>query len=694
MKKDFPVFEVGVIALPVLFFLLVNNRLAISPGAEFSDLPLTHLTNATIVHDQVSQGFFPAWNPWILGGIPLAAHPLGGVWYPFGWLANLLPSIMTIQVLEGLHIGLLGWGVYELSKNMGASKWAGLVAAITTEFAMPLWAHLLAGHVTLIYAIAWTPWLVLCDIKRRSHNNSFAVIWEAIILGMIVLADIRWSAYTGIMLAGCWGYDFIAIIKKKEMWKILVKYIAEPAVAVSSTIGFTAAFLIPFFEYVPLTLRKFMSADDINYLSLPPLGLVKIFSLDNVGQPEWQLFLGYIPLYFIALASISHKDKSRNLLLAAILLYLLSMGFNWLPKTWILSIPGLSLLRVPARLSLLSTGILIYLSAFGFDQYADDREGTTIPKWLIISWLVLSLTGIGLSVTVGGSTWWQAVVFVVCCISFVGIEKLGWNNKVRQVAVVGLLGLSLATGLAGSIEIRKTNNESASALVESINKNEELPVRVFSPTFDLPQEATAGMLMQANGVDPMILNAYSHYIYTTLAPYQQKYSVTLPYVISSDPFIKTTRIDYEILGRLGVKHLVSKKLLLDKDLLFSTQSGEFLAYENLRAKEMAHIAAGSGSITGLQILDNGTYIVDSVGPAVIEFAQLFYPGWQAQIDNQEVDIQLTPEKFIRVTVPEGKHTVTLTFSSKSLHVGILISLITIGLTILFVVVKRRKHAVN
>lgn len=62
------------------------------------------------------------------------------------------------------------------------------------------------------------------------------------------------------------------------------------------------------------------------------------------------------------------------------------------------------------------------------------------------------------------------------------------------------------------------------------------------------------------------------------------------------------------------------------------------------------------------------YETSSPKEGVVVFSEIFYPGWQATIDGQPVDIARANYILRAINVPAGKHTIEMRFDPKSLHV--------------------------
>jgi len=100
---------------------------------------------------------------------------------------------------------------------------------------------------------------------------------------------------------------------------------------------------------------------------------------------------------------------------------------------------------------------------------------------------------------------------------------------------------------------------------------------------------------------------------------------------------------------------------------------------------------GTGSAT------ISSYEPESVGietksdtPAILVLTDTYYPGWIATVDGHTTEILRANWTMRAVVVPAGTHTVVMTYSPKSVAIGIWLSMISIGVTIFGLIALSRK----
>jgi uncharacterized membrane protein YfhO len=73
----------------------------------------------------------------------------------------------------------------------------------------------------------------------------------------------------------------------------------------------------------------------------------------------------------------------------------------------------------------------------------------------------------------------------------------------------------------------------------------------------------------------------------------------------------------------------------------------------------------------------------SAAPAILVLSENHYPGWRAYVDGQSIDVMRVDYNLRGVAVPAGSHLVKFVYQPKSVLVGLAISLLTLGLLLLW-----------
>jgi hypothetical protein len=200
-------FEWFILVIPLIPWLIGVEKFFYPRYSEFSDLTITHLPNAIYLLDSIkNHGTFPYWSTLILGGYPFAANPLAGLWYPPGWLAYIFPPPTGFNILVMLHLFWGAVGIKRFLDHQNLRREASILGALAFLLMPKLFAHFAAGHITLIYAVCWTPWLVFNQVANQNKTRWLISVG---IFGLIALADVRWVAYALLLWAGWLVYDLI-----------------------------------------------------------------------------------------------------------------------------------------------------------------------------------------------------------------------------------------------------------------------------------------------------------------------------------------------------------------------------------------------------------------------------------------------------------------------------------------------------
>jgi len=685
-----------------------------SPQAGYSDLSITHYPNALYLLQALrTWQTIPLWTSTILSGYPFVANPLSGLWYPPGWLALALPLPLGFNLVVAAHLVWGGVGMYRLIRMEGISYPAALFSGLAFACLPKLFAHYGAGHLTLLYAVPWTPWLLASQNSRNlfpgTHNSGFmSRISPGVLLAIIFLADVRWAAYAGVFW---WGYAFTHS-QNKSIIKTAKDLVFQTAFA-----GLLAApLLLPLMEYTRLSTRSTLTAGDIMAFSLPVPRLFGLFFPGFWSYHEWVLYPGgaVLALGLAAILKGKASQRKRFWLVAFLISIFFSLGTHLPGFSMLASLPGLDLLRVPAR-ALFLTGIaLAALAAYGLDGLLGEntpaeQRRVSVGLTALVLLIITMILGIWISTR-------EFPTNLIWGAGAVGVgafwTRAGLSSRVSpQIWFLLLMVLAMLDwGVVDrysffsrpSAEVLSEREMVANFLASQLGK-----FRVFSPSYSLPQHlAVRYHLEQADGVDPLQLEAYSAFMEQASGVPRQGYSVTLPPFKAGTPAKDnaTYRPDPALLGLLNVQYVVAEYDLPVEGLMLRRRYGETRVYENQRALPRAWIQP-PGSILGeapspADRVDwsPNRIEVSAKGPGTLVLAELAYPGWRVWVDGEASEMMVIGGLLRGVALEPGAHQVVFAFRPLSLFLGLVLFvtgcfflLQTSFLSRLFAVVTRRLH---
>ncbi|MFN0071528.1 MAG: YfhO family protein [Chloroflexota bacterium] len=392
---------------------------------------------------QLRGGTIPLWIPHIFGGYPLFADGEIGMAHPLVLLTGLLFSPETaITLLRSLHFGLAAVLAYWLAVVLGLRPFGAVIAGLVFAFGSFLVGHM--QHDNILRSAVWLPALLaLAELALRA--GGVTRLRYALLGGLVV----------GVQLLGVHIQPVLISLLTAAGWVVLGPFRSEvsndtgrpdgrprgaaangtvgqlPAVMLERVISFTfervtrlwiwgvilvvgiavsAVQLLPLFVLSGLTMRGagvnyFVST---SYALSPPELLTLLFPFFFRSGPEqhWSLwppqettlYLGVLPLLLAAVAVFFVRSRVVAWLTLGVLLNLwLALGDYATPNPyyWLWNLPGFSVMRAPARFSLvimLAVGCLAGIGADWLNRRASQGFGRWEAFWL----RALALTWVGM----------------------------------------------------------------------------------------------------------------------------------------------------------------------------------------------------------------------------------------------------------------------------------------------------------
>lgn len=573
--------KLGVLLLATIFLLLVRLNflgLPFIPESKYSDAAASHWPAALYLRQSLHEhGEFPLWRETIIGGQPFAANPLNKTAYPLQWLVLIFDPAVHLNLLILLHLFLAGWGMWRWARMLEMRDEAALLSALVYALSPKLIAHLGAGHLDLVYALAWWPWLMgsvtaairMRDPADRPYMNQILAI--AIFAALLFLADVRLSLFALSLAA---AYGLWELIRTKRL-RINARFLAAPGVFLLLILSV----IVPLVAWRPYLSRAELTPADAGLYSLEAGHLVGLLLPPHGGNPETIAYLGLSVLILAGIAAFSAPRKYAFWLLVVVFALLYALGTN--SPLWIFLvgvIPFLLWFRVPSRAWLVVVLVACLLAGYGLQTLMKTIEKLqqehTLPRLALKRLATAGFTGA--SLFCGGFT----LAALTDLKATIGIGVIGVGLSLGMVLILALYSrlspeeLAILLILVVFVDVAWTGRAwlewrgpdqwltHQDALVESLVNDGA--ARIYSPNYALEQQVAAGYGLQLfGGVDPFQLRGAVAAIEQGSGISVTKYSVILPPLddIRADEDIPSANRDAvpntEILAEWGVDHVVA-----------------------------------------------------------------------------------------------------------------------------------------
>ncbi|MDY7040191.1 MAG: hypothetical protein SVX38_04940, partial [Chloroflexota bacterium] len=611
------------IVLPFLFFapLLLSGGLPFPPSSPYTDMLVTHWPNAFFVRESLARhGRVPLWRPLIMSGGPFVGNPLAGLFYPPNWLWLILPLNLTFSLLFAGHVCLSGVNMYALArKGYALRPFSALVAALAWMFTPKLLAHLSVGHVGLVEALAWLPLAILVTLRSLSRPpaRDYSLLAGAV-LALQFFADVRIAFYTAVVMG------LYALFGDGGAWRDLRRAARDRGSALCLALaafgGLAAVQIVPLLELMRYSGRGSLTLAEMGHYSLPWRYLLGLFLADRGGFHELMTYLGILPLLLAALALLARSGRRGTGFLAALALFaaLFALGVNApLFPLLVRVLPGLSWLRVPARLWFVVAFAVALLAGHGVEAL----DGPETPSGGRVTRRAITLAGVGgiafclllaggffalyhsLPATLGG--------LAVFAGGGLALLLLRLNGRLRGALFAALtLALLIADlwwmdfslfAVRGPEEAFASGRDVAAYLFDA-TKPDSPPPRIYSPSYSLPQHVGALYdLHQVDGVDPTQLARYVAFMRLAGGYDERGYAVTIPPFaegVDIATAYRDVRPNAELLGLLNCRFVVAEFPIQVSGLTPRRQMGTTCIYENEQALPRAFVVHRVESVAG------------------------------------------------------------------------------------------------
>ncbi|MEA2235490.1 MAG: hypothetical protein QOC81_214 [Thermoanaerobaculia bacterium] len=365
------------------------------------DISRIYYPERHVLRDIAYSGGFPFWNPRYGAGQPMASNPAYEVFYPPQWLA-LLPSFsLGVRLEIVLHFLIAALGMFVLLRSLRLRAEAAAFGAFT--LALGGLTLSLTNLLPFLFSVAWMPWLAyfarrfLIDRRWRDFASAALVLGLILLIGeqsMILQSGVLLLAHALYRLRSARAVPIAAAIAGAALLVGLVQII--PALDHQRDSG--RAMTTP---YEMVTRWSLHPARPLELIAPNLFGrfsreAIYFWGADDPSRLPW-IYSFYFGLFGAALVIAGFLHRLRGWPFIAVLSgagYLFAIG-KFGPIVPLLYRIGLGSIRYPEKWFITPAFLLIVFASIAADRYlADSRFRRTT-----------FFVSIGLALVAAASVW-------------------------------------------------------------------------------------------------------------------------------------------------------------------------------------------------------------------------------------------------------------------------------------------------
>jgi hypothetical protein len=368
--------------------LFTSRPVVLSDGG--NDLASQFIYWRAFTADQLRHGHLPLWNPHVFCGMPYLGWAQTAVLYPTNWLDLLLPLSRSINLGIALHVFLAGLFTYMWGLRRGLHPVAAVVAGALFMFSGSCFLHVYAGHLSLLYAIAWTP-LLFASVEEwvRTRALGWVLAGMAAVTMQIYAGDFQACFYTAVA-AGL--LMLFGLIGSRRRAMVLLGFLGIYAGA--AVLG--AVQLLTSFQAASESIRAGgVTYDFASMVSFAPENLLTLlapgFFGNGIDAPYWGRWYRWEMCLFIGVSGLAlaiygaargKRDLRRGLVPLLAIMLVLALGANTPVFKFLYHfVPGFDRFRANAKFIIEASLFMVMLTGAGLDRLLRDPKGN---KWLAL----------------------------------------------------------------------------------------------------------------------------------------------------------------------------------------------------------------------------------------------------------------------------------------------------------------------
>jgi hypothetical protein len=594
--------------------------------------------NFDFLGQQIRQGHFPLWNPFLMGGTPYFANANTMSVYPLAYLILLFPTGHGMPVFVLIHWLIAASGMHFFLQNKKLSQWACKGGALTYACSGFFWWEVV--HLPIIAVFAWIPWWTAYlerTVQGRNMKDAFrtglafSILFLSCHYQMTLMAVYGALIYVIFCLAASWRYPALPPIGIKKgllavgfvLWGLIPAFLwlipAGESILHSERFRST-------FDYQQMNMTGFLNPRKIYQFLFPinPIGTTMLEYPDFIDD------LGFLGLFApVLFYSAFRRPTSR--LWAWVVLSLIGLALALGPvlpiHRWACDhLPGFRFTRGPSRAMVLYCFSGCVLAAVGLENILSQTVNKKGLKFLLLTSLIVSLL-----VPVWTSVPWGDAAILTA------VHRAPVLSRLEETPVFSRV---------------------------FIWPDIPFPIHWRGSTYFRnfpPNAAMTSGIRVANGYDSQFLENYS-----------------LAWKFPTDTFTRLLAIHWMVSGT-GKSGMELGELIEDHPFVWAAGKGTVLTETDVQHQALAKpefdpyretilsepVSPGylSGEKKKIPVRWTGQdlgpneekFQIELIQPALTVFSEVYFTGWQAYLDGAPTHLYEADGLLRAVAVPAGKH---------------------------------------
>ena len=681
---------VALVAVLVLAPLTLRHQL---PNAYDTDA--FYAPFATFLHDRLSHGDLPLWNPFAFSGQPFAADPQSGVFYPPSLLSyGLFAPATGMVLLVTFHYLLATLSSYAFARLVGA----GRLGAVYAGLAFGVSGYLLARSQAL-GLLTGAAWLAACvaaaQYAARREGRGASPLALTVALALSVLAGSQ-------QLTAVAATAALLVLVSQLRWRGLAIFVGAGGAA----LALAAVALLPRLELVGR--------------STAANGVIDPAGYGTLGWSDTRVLFGWFGPHTAELAPLYAGALTPALALLALVrrwqVARLPLALGALALAWAAGLAGviaapIDPLRTITEHQSVRALPLFALALAALAGLAFGRPGARPSPWLVAAFTLAIALAVDPHVLVHGT-------YVVPALAALAVLVLLRSARIPAVLACALVPAVLAADLARHdysqqnphqpaanwastsqtfpeapatarflLQQRSAEGPSRFAwLVDDFTRRKQLRFVRGSEHADLMlgMSGTRFGLEDVAGYDPLQLSRYHNAIASSNGRQP-----------SDRHFTWVERAPTRLLRRLGVRYYVAAPGLEPAGMTVVLRTPQATVVRDDKALPLARVnRPGRTDPARILVRDPDRVVIATPpGPAGrLVLADPPYPGWTVTVDGHSAPVRDQDGLFRAVDLPAGRHTVEWRFEPRSVKMGFFISLAALLAVAGYAIFMRRRSA--